>query len=291
MQAGVPADSTGVRRGRATARSSSTTADDLAPIGDEYDGNAVQVDPSTGAVTKLSNVNGGVETPLVLVDDAADTVSPRPVLAVAQAAPGLSSTTAVKWSASDPTAAATVTSGVASYDVRYRTATATHTFTAYSYPASWQATTATQAGVASRVGTEYCFSTRARDHEGNLSAWTADQCVVRAADDRSLSGSASRGSNSRYFAGTYTRLAKGGKLSLGGVTARQVGVVLTTCSSCGSVYLYLAGHRVGSVSGHSTSTRYQQVRWLPVSSSRTGMLQIVTSGTTPVYVDGFVSKR
>lgn len=268
--------------------------DALSPVGQEVFGNAMAVDPATGTVTALTQFDlGGAQAPQVLVEDRPDVTAPKPALAVAQSPAVTGATASLRWSATDPVVPLAATSGVAAYDVRYRTATATRGWSGYLYPAAWKATTATHGSVSLAPGTEYCFSVRARDRAGNVSPWTADRCVARAADDRVLSATAAvRGRSTRYFAQTYTRTAAAGALlQLGGVTATRVGIVVTTCSHCGSIDVSLAGHYLGRISTYATTTHYQQVRWLPAVALRTGTLRIRAAGATSDFVDGVVTVR
>jgi len=64
-------------------------------------------------------------------------------------------------------------SGVASYDVGWRTAASMGGWTAWLYPSTWQYTTRTSVSLVVRAGHEYCFEVRARDHAGNVSPWTS----------------------------------------------------------------------------------------------------------------------
>ena len=73
-----------------------------------------------------------------------------------------------------------------------------------------------------------------------------------------------------------------------GVTASRVGIVATTCASCGSVTVYLGGKVVGVISLTSATTRYQQLLELPAFARRTGSLILVvtTRSGRPVQLDG-----
>ena len=98
--------------------------------------------------------------------------------------------------------------------------------------------------------------------------------------------------DAHYYGGTYTRLhAAKASVSLGGVTARRVGLVVATCSTCGAVEVYLGSHHLGRVSTHASRTHYEQVIWLPLTTTRTGTLTIRSASSTTVRVDGVVTLR
>src|SRR4029078_12117900 len=90
---------------------------------------------------------------------------------------------------------------------------------------------------------EYCFAARARDKVGNTSAWSTERCTARPLDDRSLSTTTSgwtRAASSTAYAGTLTRTTTvGAKLPRSAGAFRRVAVVATTCSTCGSVEVYV----------------------------------------------------
>lgn len=184
-------------------------------------------------------------------------------------------------------------SGVGSVDVRYRNAPINGSFGAQSYPASWQSLKGGVLTSTLAAGKEYCFSARARDVAGNTGAWTTERCTTVTLDDRALaaSGRWTRGTSSAYAFGTYSRaVASGVSLTRSSVQARRVGVVVTTCATCGAVDVYHAGVRLGRVSLYSAAPAYRQVRWLPLqSTSRTGTVVIRTTSSKPSIVDGIAA--
>lgn len=180
-------------------------------------------------------------------------------------------------------------SGVATYDVRERYATPTGSFTAPIQPATWQGLTGTSLTLTMGKGYSYCFSTRARDSVGNVGAWSAETCTTVALDDRSMTGIGwTRGTSAPYYLGTYTTAAWSGRVLAASVRARQVGLVVTTCSTCGTVDVRLAGVYLGRKSLASSTTRLKQVLWLPLGPTRTGTLTLTPVGSKRVYVDGLV---
>jgi hypothetical protein len=180
--------------------------------------------------------------------------------------------------------------GVASYDVRYRRATFGGSFGGYVGVAA--STKVTRLGVNLAAGYQYCFSVRGRDGLGNLSAWTAERCIAKVLDDRSLTTASSgwtRTGAPVFYGGTVTTTRTSGvALTRTGVKARQVFVMATTCSSCGSVAVYVGSTKVGTLSLKSSSTRNKVMLSTTLSAPRSGTLKLVslTSGK-PVYVDAF----
>ena len=251
-----------------------------------------------GATWRLTGLRAGVHTASARAIDPAGLVGPPArrtwtVDATAPSAASLSTlptvltarTLALRWSAVD-----TGGSGLRSYDVRRRSAPSGSGFGARSQPAGLQALASTGVSVPVTPGTAYCFSVRARDAAGNAGAWSPERCASAALDDRSLSASSgwSRSLSSTAAYGTTTVSAtRGARLVRSTVQARRVGVLVTTCSGCGSVDVYLAGTRLGAVSTSASSTAYRQVRWLPqLAAARTGALELRTTSSRRVIIDG-----
>ena len=216
--------------------------------------------------------------------------------AVMNALPTTSITSLSAWLLTSPVAviwSATAGSNpLANYDVRYRKAAwNSSAFGAYT---SWlSATGLTTSSLATAPGYTYCFSARARDTLGNVSAWTAETCTAVALDDRSLSrsGSWTLGTGSSYYRSTYVRAtSSSAKLTRTGIVARKIFLVATTCSTCGSVKVYLGSTLLKSISLHSTTTVNRKVFTVLVSTStKTGTLSIkVSTSGKKVIIDGLV---
>lgn len=182
------------------------------------------------------------------------------------------------------------TSGVASYDVRYRRATFGGSFGAYVTPAA--ATTATRIAVNLAAGYQYCFSVRGRDKLGNVSAWTTERCIAKVLDDRALTRSSAawvRGTGTAYYGSTVTSTTTSSVSLTGGVVrARQVYLLTTTCPTCGSVSVYIGQTKIGAVSLYSSTTRNRVLKATPLTAANLGTLKLVStaSGKT-VRVDAF----
>ena len=195
-------------------------------------------------------------------------------------------TVAVKWGGTPGT------NPIATYDVRYRKAAynavmpATYTL--------WQnATALTTANFTTAPGTTYCFSELARDNAATVSAWTAETCTAAPLDDRSLtkSGTWSAKTGSAYYRSTYLLSTKSGaKLTRTGVRVKRLALVATTCSTCGTVKVYLGTKLLKTVSLKSTATVNEKLITIKTFSAVTaGTLSIkVSTSGKKVMIDGVV---
>ena len=183
---------------------------------------------------------------------------------------------------------------VTTYDVRYRQARWNGGFGAMATVID--GTAATSATFAGAPGATYCYSVRAHDAAGSVSAWTAETCTVVPLDDRSLarSGSWTSGTGSSFYVSTYRRsYTAGARLVRTGVVARRIAVVATTCPTCGKIRVYWGSTLLKTVSLYSTKTVNRKI--LPIytfSSARTGTLTIRDYGTSrKVVIDGVALGR
>ncbi|HET7900207.1 MAG TPA: hypothetical protein VFL59_03400 [Candidatus Nanopelagicales bacterium] len=141
-------------------------------------------------------------------------------------------------------------------------------------------------------GTTECFSYRARDQIGNVSAWTAPRCTSLMWDDRSAKPvrgwTRGTGSSVSYDGGTWTRAtARGATLVGPTVTSRRIGILATTCPTCGAVDVFVGTTRVGVLSTRGPM-KHRVLLVLPARSTAVrGTIRLVvrTSGQ-PVIVDG-----
>ena len=167
-------------------------------------------------------------------------------------------------------------SGVASLDVRYRSAGATSVaLSAWQYPSAWRSLGWDGGPVivsTPRQGTTSCISIRARDASGNVSAWSPTRCATQVWNDTLLvtdpHWTSGAGSVSRYNWGTYFRSSVHGATIYGPtVRARHVGVVVTTCPTCGSLDVYVGRTYVGRISTRSPKVHYHVALALRVPGS------------------------
>jgi hypothetical protein len=189
----------------------------------------------------------------------------------------------VKWSGTG--------SGPLTYDLQYRKAPpSTAVFGALT---PWQTgVSTTTATFTTAPGYTYCFSSRTHDGSGT-SAWTAETCTAAPLDDRALTraGSWSAKTGSAFYRGTYLQTTSlGAKLTKTGVKVKRVALVASTCSTCGSVSVYLGSKLLKSISLKSTTTANKKlITVYTFSAATSGTLTIkVTSSGKKVIIDGVV---
>jgi hypothetical protein len=120
----------------------------------------------------------------------------------------------VRWRADDDW------SSITSHDVRWRTIPWWWS-TTLPAPESWLTrTNATSHPVLLRRGRTHCFSSRARDATGKISAWSGETCATRPADDRVIPAGPAwrRKGGEGYLADTYLQATRqGAVLRMGGL--------------------------------------------------------------------------
>lgn len=212
----------------------------------------------------------------------ADTVPPT--LAVGTVAPFALGPVPVSFSATDSG------SGVKDYLVRTRRAPYNGSFGPYGSPVT---TTAHSYLPATARGWTSCTSVAAKDVAGNTTPWSADRCTSVPLDDRSLSATwgFTRLVNSGAYAGTYSRsLRLGQYVRLASATGRRLALVVTTCSTCGSVKVTFGGS-TKSVSLASATTHWRALLVLDFSTVRTGAVTVTTLSAKQVIADGLGVSR
>ena len=188
---------------------------------------------------------------------------------------------------------ATDASGIGGYDVRWRAATDRSGFGSWHYPAAWHQTKATSETLTGLApGGTYCLSVRAYDRLTNRTGWSPETCVARPLDDRSLSAGSSwqRKTGSSYYLQTFTTTKTyRAAMTRTGEQLTRVGVVATTCPTCGKVRILVAGQSVGVIDLTASSTHYRRTLLLDPFTYRTGTVRVrvISSGRT-VQIDGLV---
>jgi hypothetical protein len=217
------------------------------------------------------------------------------VLSVAVSTPDTTAPTGVKLAGVPATTlATTVTPTFSATDAMNGVATYTLLTRKAAYNGSFGASTATVLTAARAVavakGYTYCFSVRATDRAGNVSAATAEQCTSVPMDDRMLARSSTFTpvTSSAYYASTGMRTTTRGATLTRGVTAtKQLYLVVTTCPSCGTLDVLVGSARIGAVNLASRTTVNKKVIALPPFSTRNGTVTLrVTSRSKMVLVDG-----
>jgi hypothetical protein len=186
-------------------------------------------------------------------------------------------------------------SAARNYDVRYRRANWNTSFGSWVLPKTWQHISPTTRLVGLKRGYDYCVSVRARNWVGQVTGWSSQRCLTRTLDDRSLAPSTGWKTRTgpSYYAGTYRSTTRiGSTLRLSSARIKRIGVLATTCASCGKVAVLVNGTRVGTINLHSATTHRQTLLMLPAFSRRTGdvILRVKTSGLR-VQIDGLALSR
>lgn len=226
-----------------------------------YDG-ATDVASATPITTTLGSVVTGVDGQAIApVDTTAPTASMTEPTRLVQT----SRVVTLGVSTSD------TESGVAGYDLRYRYADWNDTsFSSFIAPASWQSRTGPAPTVTGVPGRTYCYSVRARDEAGNVSRYSAEKCVAVPLDDRVLrptSGRWRRVSSDNTVGNTVTLTSTyGATLTLGGAYVDRVGLVVTTCPTCGRVGVFVNGKRHATLNTWSSTVR-KKVLFVPSTFS------------------------
>lgn len=143
-------------------------------------------------------------------------------------------------------------------------------------------------------GTRTCTSVQVRDRAGNVSNWSAWRCADELYDSTAGGMSAGFGwtfrSDSRAFEwSTETATRTGSTIeSYAALRVRQVGVLATTCPTCGAVAVYVGRTKVGSISLARGTSAVRRLLLLPRRTTAiSGVVKVVVvSSGRMVRVDG-----
>lgn len=140
-------------------------------------------------------------------------------------------------------------------------------------------------------GTTLCASTRARDVWSQISEWSAQRCTSVPLTPAQLTkgkGVTTKSSSGAYTGKVLSATKKGATISRSGVKAKRIALVVTTCSTCGKVKVYLGTDLLRTVSLKSAGTRKKVVVSIAAFSwmrSGTVKVKVVTKGKK-VLVEG-----
>jgi uncharacterized repeat protein (TIGR01451 family) len=237
----------------------------------------------TYSVTVTAASNGGI-SPASSASSVTPEGTPPTASLGAVALTTLATSVPVRWSGADA-------SGIASYNVQVRTATYAGALGTWTSPLALQKTKATSANIAVAAGSTVCVRVQSRDAADNYSAWTAQRCSTRALDDRSLVAGKGwkRVLGSAFYLKTATSSSTlGATLTRTSARFTRIGVVASTCASCGIVGIYLGKTLLGklNLAGKSVNRR---VFLLAAVKARTGTvtLRVLSKGKL-VKIDGLV---
>jgi hypothetical protein len=189
--------------------------------------------------------------------------------------------------------------GILGYDVRYREAPYNGGFGAF---VAWQGatatkklatTTATSTSFTGTPGTTYCFSARAIDGAGNASPYGAEGCTAIPVDNPTFKhrGRWAKRTGTGYYLGTFSRTKQqGARLTLPGVQANVISIIVTKCRRCGVINVFFKGKRVKRINLRSKALVRQKLRFVNLktfASAQTGTIRVaVVSKRKQVIIEG-----
>jgi hypothetical protein len=185
----------------------------------------------------------------------------------------------VAWSGRD------TGSGIGSFDVRRRRASrGSSRFGAFTrFRDHAHITTASFAG---SPGNAVCFSSRARDIAGNVSAYSAERCTATPLDDRALRrrGSWTRVSRTGYFNGTLLQSSTpGSTLTSPTITGSRLALLASTGRHGGTMTARWRGH-TKTIRLRATRTRRRLIRLRGFTGR--GRLVVRVTGHGRTVIDG-----
>jgi hypothetical protein len=250
-----------------------------------------------GSVDRLpafsgKTVSGGRLNAARALQDASDTVAPSNVhftgVGIGNAFQ-LASSFSLGWTATD------AGTGVKGFDIRFERAAYNGTFGPWT---TWKSNvSASGATFGGAPGYSYCLEVRARDQALNVSGWSTPRCFAFPVNDTQLTASSGwvRAKSSSRYLGTdsYTR-TKNATLTLSRAFFRQMDLVVTVCSGCGSVAVYFGSTYYGKFSLNASSFGTRHLVLVRSSSHMNGpgtvTIKVVTSGK-PVAIEGLGLRR
>ncbi|GAA4104282.1 hypothetical protein [Nocardioides kongjuensis] len=182
-------------------------------------------------------------------------------------------------------------SGVKSTDVMVRTAAWNSGFGPQQVIAD--NTTTTSQPFAGTFGSTHCFQAQGTDKAGNLGFRSPERCTTVPLDDTALVGTKwKRTTKAGAFNNTATMTKKKGrKLTLTGIQARHLDLILTKATKGGKVKVYWNGTAVKTI--NLKGTGQVTVPVLDLGSVQTGTLKIkvVSKNGRKVTIDGIVAAK
>jgi hypothetical protein len=154
-------------------------------------------------------------------------------------------------------------------------------------------TTATSATFTGAPGTTYCFSARAIDGAGNASPFGTEGCTNVPVDNPTFKhrGKWAKKTGAGHYLNTFSRTKKkGAKLTLPGVQAKALSVIVTKCKSCGVIKVFFKGKLLKRINLRSKAAGRKKLRFVNLktfTSVQTGTVRVrVVSKGKLVIIDG-----
>jgi hypothetical protein len=139
-------------------------------------------------------------------------------------------------------------------------------------------------------GTTYCFSARAIDGAGNASPFGTEGCTNVPVDNPTFKhrGKWAKKTGAGYYLNTFSRTKKkGAKLTLPGVQAKALSVIVTKCKSCGVIKVFFKGKLLKRINLRSKAKARQKLRFVnlnPFASAQTGTVRITVVSTGKLVI-------
>ena len=193
----------------------------------------------------------------------------------------------VRWAGLDET------SGIDTYDLRYRQAPWNGTFGGFVEPEAWTGLDDQSLNHALPFGSTTCYSARGTDRSGVTGPWSPEKCTIAPVDETSLTPSEGwkTRSGTSFMGGTASSTTKRkATLTLPGAQLRRVGVLATTCPTCGKVDVYVGADKIGRISlARGTKAYNRKPLLLPPFSQRSGKVRVkVVTAQRMVRIDGLI---
>ena len=166
----------------------------------------------------------------------------------------------------------------------------------------WKTTTSTSASFPGSAGRTYRFTVERSDKAGNLRS-SSDSLYGRPRADFPVDDTSATQvtdamwttvSSSAYYGGESQRSStKGAALRLAVREVRQIDIVASHCSTCGSVQLFIAGEAADdpvSLAGSGNKHIHTMSGWYISGLTATIEIRVVSTGK-PVYIEGIVAPR
>ena len=186
------------------------------------------------------------------------------------------------------------TSGIQNYSLSYTSAPYNGGFGA---PVDWATTNSTHKDFTGSPGTQYCFTLRAKDRAGNVSAPTKG-CFVLPIDDSALgvsAGSWTRATGAPYYyLASYSRSDAADSVLVSPLMqGKRIGIVYTKCPGCGTIEVSFGGVVLGTVDTSARSaTTTKKIAYFPrFDAVLEGVARVRAVSGAPVYLDGLFFSR
>lgn len=162
----------------------------------------------------------------------------------------------------------------------------------------WKSRISTESAIyRGKPGRTYCLCARSRDTLANLGTWSTPRCTATPVDDRTLTrhDTWTRQTGKGHYLHTYTRSRRhGATLTLSGVRAKHLALLVTRVPGGGKVAVSLAGTTLGTYRLASPSVAKKQlipVKKFPSIRKGTLRIRIVSPTGKPVQIDGVLASR